>query len=280
MRTAPVSNWRLLNTGYADGAMNMAVDEAIMRCHAAGQSPATLRFYRWQPACLSIGYAQSMAREIDVEKCRELGFDVVRRPTGGRAIFHERELTYSLVAMDGNPHVSGGIVESYRKISRGMIAGLNRLGAEAVAVDPADAQRMMRSGLRTPACFDSPSHYEVAVGERKILGSAQTRSQGTVLQHGSLLLDSDNGLFFSLLRFASDERRRFFQDDFEQHVTDLRQVLGRAVSVEEVATAIHTGFEEAFGGAFVPSTLTPDELELAGQLRREKYATEAWNFKR
>ncbi|MCL4534682.1 MAG: lipoate--protein ligase family protein [Bacteroidetes bacterium] len=272
--SAPV--WRLLSTGYADGPTNMAVDEAVLTLRARGQSPPTIRFYRWRPPCLSIGYAQSMREEVDVKRCRQRGIDVVRRPTGGRAILHDRELTYSLVARDDDPLVSGGIVESYRKISEGIVRGLRLLGVDAAA-----GQR--RDGLpasKTAACFDAVSHYEVTVNGRKIVGSAQMRRQGVILQHGSILLEVDALAMFGLLRLPSDAVREQMAVDFERQVASLGEALGREVSFDEAAAAMGAGFAEAFSVRLLPGTLSAQEKALAAELRAGKYATDAWNFLR
>ena len=270
------TTWRLLNTGYADGPTNMAIDEAIMILHSQGRVTPTIRFYRWKPACLSIGYAQSMRKEVALERCQTAKVDVVRRPTGGRAILHDRELTYSLVARDDNPLVSGGIVESYRKISEGIVRGLRLLGADAVAAE----HRVSPPVGKTAACFDSPSHYEVTVAGRKIVGSAQMRRQGVVLQHGSLLLEVDAQRMFDLLCVPSEALRRQLAAEFRGQVVSLHEALGREVTFEEAAVAVATGFEAAFGIRLAPDALSVEEQDVAGRLRAEKYATDTWNFLR
>ncbi len=268
--------WRRLDTGYADGPMNMAIDDAVLTSHLRGESLPTIRFYRWRPACLSIGYAQSMVREVDLDRCRQEGVDVVRRPTGGRAILHDRELTYSLVASDSNPLVSGGIVESYRKISAGIVAGLRRLGADASATQG----RGGPPSARTAACFDAVSHYEVTVNGRKIVGSAQMRRQGTILQHGSLLLQVDAARMFDLLRLPSDAMRCRLAAEFREQVIALGEALDRAVSFEAAAEAVAAGFTSAFDIELVPGTLSAEEEGLAVRLRAGRYGTDAWNYLR
>ena len=128
------AEWRLLNDGRVAGQMNMAVDEAVMRAVGEGcvlKSLPTIRFYGWEPFCLSIGYAQSMRAEVDIDAVRRSGFDSVRRPTGGRAILHGDELTYGLLVSQDEPRVAGGIVDSYRRLSQGLVEGLRLLGADA-----------------------------------------------------------------------------------------------------------------------------------------------------
>lgn len=268
----PPATWRLLSTGFADGATNMAVDEAILLCVAAGESPPTLRFYGWQPPCLSIGCHQSMLDEVDVEVCRRDGVTWVRRPTGGRAILHTDELTYSVIAPISEPRVRGGVVESYRRLSRGLVTGLRRLGVDAVQ---ANAQRGDVED-KSAACFDAPSHYEVTVRGKKLVGSAQVRRRGAVLQHGSLPLYGDLTRIFRYLRLPEDERERLSQQLLAR-ATTLEAVLGQTVPLQQVVDALAQGFAEALNLRLMPGELTVREREEAARLRREKYASDAWN---
>ncbi|MHB1005511.1 MAG: lipoate--protein ligase family protein [Chloroflexota bacterium] len=255
----------------------MAVDEAIQRAHAAGEVPPTLRFYRWHPACLSLGYFQS-AEQVDFARLRERGLGFVRRPTGGRAILHDRELTYSVVARENDPRVAGGVVESYRRLSAGLLAGLRRLGApaETQPSHPGDG----RPHSRNAACFDVPSDYELTVGGRKLIGSAQTRQLGTILQHGSLLLEMDCRAIYDLFVFPSEETRARLVADLEQRMVSLREVVGREVAFAEAAAAIREGFAEALAVELVPGELTAAEKALAAELRATRYAANTWNLTR
>jgi lipoyl(octanoyl) transferase len=268
--------WRLLNTGYSNGAMNMAIDEAVMSLHRDGQSPPTLRFYRWQPPCLSIGYAQSLSREVDLEECARQGIDVVRRATGGRAVLHDREVTYSLVCRDSDPLVSGGIVESYRKISAGILSGVRRLGVDAQATQPHPGA----GRGRTAACFDSPSHYEITVGGRKLVGSAQVRKGGVILQHGSILLEVDANRMTALLQLPSAEDRSRLADELERQMICLSEAMGRVVSFDEVAQAMHAAFQDTFGVPIIPGDMPEEERQLAAELLAGKYGAPAWNHLR
>ena len=304
----PLATWRLLNTGHTDGATNMALDEAILWAVAEGKSPPTLRFYGWQPPCLSIGYSQSMEGEVDVDRCREAGVYFVRRPTGGRAILHTDELTYSVVASQSEPRVAGGVIESYRRLSAGLVAGLRDLGVEAYqALTPtspeprsrgAGEQRSKGVGEHrdcspapphscTPAplgegesaaCFDAPSSYEITVGGRKLVGSAQVRKKGVVLQHGSLPLEGDVARIFDFLRVPSEERREALKQELRDRATSLELALGYSVPFGEVALHLADGFAQALNLRLVPGRLSEHELALAEKLRREKYLTRQWNF--
>ncbi len=183
--------FRLIDTPPAPGAYNMAVDEALMQSVREGAGPV-LRFYRWQPGCLSLGRNQPAVGIYDPERIADLGIDVVRRPTGGRAVLHRRELTYSVVVAEG---VLGGLRESYLRINRALAAGLRRLG---VTVDV-----MMESDSAAPVpsaepCFRDPVVGEVVAGGRKLIGSAQVREGGVMLQHGSLLLHDDQAVLASI----------------------------------------------------------------------------------
>jgi lipoate-protein ligase A len=149
----PLAIWRLLNTGSADGATNMAIDEAILTAVAEGRSQPTLRFFAWEPPCLSIGYNQAMRDEVDIARCQEAGVDFVRRSTGGRAILHTDELTYSIVAPQDEPRVVGGVLESYRRLSVGLVRGLCLLGVDVAQAEAGHGQDADVSA----ACFDAPS---------------------------------------------------------------------------------------------------------------------------
>lgn len=254
----------------------MALDEAILCLHALGQSPPTLRFYGWQPACLSIGYFQS-ASEVDLAACQAAGVDCVRRPTGGRAVLHDAELTYSLVAQEADPLVSGSIAASYGKIAAGLVEGLRRLGLTAQLAGAGPPGWLLD---KTGACFDGPAHYEVTVRGRKIVGSAQVRRDGALLQHGSLLLDFQPARLLALLHFPDEALRRSLAPRLTQRSTSLREALSREVSFAEAAAALREGFQRALGIVLLRGEPSEEERRLAEALRRDKYATQAWNARR
>lgn len=267
--------WRLLVDGVADGFTNMAVDEAILEAYAAGEAPPTLRFYRWEPACLSIGYFQRAAREVDTDACRRLGVDWVRRPTGGRAILHDREVTYSVVAGEDDPLVSGSIRESYRKISTALVAGLRRLG---VAAEMAPAG-LRGPGLGSAACFDAPSDYEVTVDGRKLIGSAQVRRGGALLQHGAILLEVDVERQAEVLQPPPGMTKARLAALLRPRLVSLREALGREVRPEALVEALCEGFQEAWGISLEAGELTPWERARLPTLRARYRSTE-WNFRR
>ncbi len=296
----PPARWRLLLSPPADGATNMAVDEAILNAVAEGQLPPTLRFFAWVPPCFSLGYAQPVA-DVDLERLRARGWGLVRRPTGGRAILHTDELTYSVIAPMDEPRVLGGVVESYRLLSAGLLRGVERLGLSAQADRKPKSQilgdpRSEAKGTRpksqdpdptyqlpittsNPICFETPSDYEITANGKKLLGSAQVRKRGVVLQHGTLPLTGDVARICEALTVESEAERARLRERVHQRATTIEEILGRPVSWEEAADALRRGFAEALNLILESAPLTPLEMALATKLREEKYATEAWNFR-
>lgn len=251
----------------------MAVDEAIMLGVAEGQSPPTLRFYGWQPPCVSIGYAQSMREEIDLEACRGRGYTWVRRPTGGRAVLHIDELTYSIAALQTEPRLQGDIITSYRRLSLGLVAGLHLLGCDAIQ---ADERRQVQGD--SAACFDVPSHYEVTAMGRKLVGSAQVRRRGVVLQHGALPLIGDVARLADVLALPGTEQSALRAKLFQRAIA-LEEAAGRSVSFDEAATALSAGFAQALNVRLEPGVLSQGEYERAAQLCA-KYRGDEWTFQR
>jgi lipoate-protein ligase A len=235
-----------------------------------------LRFFSWEPPCLSIGYNQAMMDEVDITKCQQAGVDVVRRPTGGRAILHTDELTYSIVAPQGEPRVAGGVVESYRRLSVGLVKGLRLL---EVDVAQAEARHGQDADV-SAACFDAPSAYEVTAGGRKLVGSAQVRRKKVVLQHGSLPLQGDIARICYHLVVPSEEQREELRRELRARATSLELVLGRVVSFAQVVEALVKGFSQALNLHLEPGELSEHELTLVRRFRQEKYTAEAWNFRK
>lgn len=273
------ARWRLLETGCADGATNMAIDEAILESCVEGASGPMLRLYGWQPPCVSIGYFQSLVSEVRLDRCREIGVEWVRRPTGGRLILHDMELTYSVVASERDPLVSGGILESYRKISEALRTGLGLLGVQAQLADPTEPTVAAASKKKAGLCFDAAAGHELTVGGRKIAGSAQVRRRGRILQHGTLLLDVDIARLFQVVRLPAERTLLEFAAAFHHEVVSLGEIMGRRPSVAEVASAIKRGFVQAWGIELIEGELTEGERVMAGALR-SKYAGDGWNLMR
>jgi lipoate-protein ligase A len=271
----PPATWRLINTGVSDGATNMAIDEAIMRSVAESRSPPTLRFYGWDPPCVSVGYSQSVRKEIDLERCRERGYTWVRRPTGGRAILHIDELTYSVVAPQGEARVAGDIITSYRRLSLGLVEGLRTLHGGVVQADRMDSD----GGLeKSAACFDVPSHYEVTAYGRKLVGSAQVRRDGVVLQHGALPLEGDVSRLVDVLALPEPDMVALRGKLLERAIA-LDEVVGRVVPFDEAAEALAQGFRSALNLEFTPGELSQFEREAAESLM-SRYTGDEWTHVR
>jgi len=269
----PPALWRVIIQRAADGPTNMAIDEAIAEAVGAGLVPPTLRFYAWEPACLSLGYSQPVT-DVDFDRLNRQGWDVVRRLTGGRAILHVDELTYSVVAPVNEPRVEGGVVESYRRLSRGLLAGLERVGASVHAEKSTDGEAHSFKG---PVCFEVPSDYEITVQGRKLLGSAQTRRNGIVLQHGALPLFGDLGRICDALYFDGEDEREDAQARVRQRAITLEEALGEEISMARAVRALMAGFCEALKLSLDDeSPLTPEEIARAEELRATKYTSQEW----
>jgi len=257
--------WRLLLDPPATGAWNMAVDEVLLDGVADGSAPPTLRFYEWTPACLSLGYFQPF-EVVDLAGCSSLGVDVVRRPTGGRAILHDRELTYSValpLRLLGN---DGGVLVSYHRLSQALERGLNRLGVPVVLAPETAAQPGPDHG---PVCFDRPSAHEILLDGRKLVGSAQMRRATAILQHGSILIEPRIDRLLRCLRIPDGSAGQI-----EDGVVGLAEV--GDFEPARIASALADAFAEEFGARLVNSPLRPDEHRATEALAASKYRTVVW----
>ncbi|OYD09997.1 octanoyltransferase [Paludifilum halophilum] len=275
------NQWRLLHTGLKNSAENMAIDEAILVAHSEGKVPPTIRFYGWDPSTLSIGYFQKVRKEVDMDRLQERGLGFVRRPTGGRAVLHDQEVTYSVIVAEDYPDMPTSVTQSYRVISTGLLEGFRRLNLKAEMVPMESEEEKARyASMGSAACFDSPSNYELVVEGRKVAGSAQTRQKGVILQHGSILLDLDVELLFDVLRFPSERVKERMKRGFLQKAVAINQLRETPVAVEEAVDAFTHGFAKGMGIRLVSGELTSYEEELAERLVQERYGTEAWNLKK
>lgn len=265
--------WRLIDSNYNDGFYNMAVDEALFRSVIEGKSPPTIRFYRWKPPTVTLGYFQDMEKEIETHICQKKGIQVVRRLTGGRAILHDQELTYSITANEKEKQVAGSIIESYLKISQALVNGLKIYGI--------DVEMMARPSKEkgSAACFDAPSWHEIVWKGRKLVGSAQTRKQGFLLQHGSLPVSLDVKLLFELLKIPNEQLKERLKKNFQQKAVSLEEITGRAVDYKKLIEALVQGFSETFRIKLVLDELSKEERVIAKNLKETKYGQKAWNYR-
>ena len=266
---AECSRWRLIVDVPRNGAWNMAVDEAVLEAVAAGEAPATLRFYAWSPPCISIGYAQKL-QDFDLERLRADGVELVRRPSGGRAVLHKQELTYCLCITADDGRVSGGVLASYRRLSWGFMEGLRYLGLDSTLMEGEGGEQAVPA-----ACFNAPSRYELTAAGRKIVGSAQWRHNGGVLQHGSVPLNADVAELVNYMA-VSEAERQAAREALRCRAGTLSAALGRPVSFLEVTTALAQGLAEVLELEWLEAELTTAERVRAKMLMREKYGSEAW----
>lgn len=243
--------------------MNMAIDEALLLL-CDEQPRVTLRFYGWSRPTLSLGYFQSVS-EIDLKECERRGFDWVRRPTGGRAVLHDHELTYSVIAPI---EVLGeSVAQSHEKISRALALGLEKLGVHA------EFAQLRASGKEVSAvCFAAPAPVELTVQGKKVIGSAQVRTKRSLLQHGSIPITIDFDALAAVFKIAQPDLLR-------QKAAGIAEFLGYTPTLDALKDAVRRGFAEFFETELQPEELSPHEQALAEKLCLEKYATRAWNWR-
>lgn len=273
--------WIFINSGPQSASYNMAMDEALLDLHSKGLIPPVVRFYEWSPATLSIGYFQKAAEAVDLEKVKEMGLGFVRRQTGGRAVLHDRELTYSIIVSESHPQMPATVTEAYKVISAGLLEGFRNLGLQAELSVPSSTEE--RDALKKPksaVCFDAPSWYELVVEGRKAAGSAQTRQKGVILQHGAIPVSMDLDKLVSVFHFASEEHRQRMKDKLKNKAVSIEELSGRSIAMDEAAEAFRTGFQKALDIELVGKEPDKEILDLVHALEKEKYANDSWNFKK
>lgn len=264
--------YRFLNTHVHDAAMNMAIDESILTHHLHGEVPPTLRVFRWSQPSISLGRFQSIEREIVSEQCLERGVALVRRPTGGRAVYHRDEFTYSIV-MSKRFGVPSGIIAAYAYLAQGLLAALTCLGVQAELSDG----RVSKNP--SAACFASSTQADLTSGGFKLIGSAQVWKDDTLLQQGSLPLDDRAAEFFTMLRFPNETARKEALALYSEKTRPLHTFAPYA-TWNAVADAFKSGFSAALQVDFVPDSLSHSEWELANQLVEDKYSKLEWRKER
>ncbi|MGM0844282.1 MAG: lipoate--protein ligase family protein [Bacillota bacterium] len=273
--------WRYIDSGNCSPSYNMALDEALLDWHSEGKIPPVIRFYGWNPATLSVGYFQKVEKEINMEAVKEHGLGFVRRPTGGRGVLHEHELTYSVIVTEEHPEMPKTVTEAYRVISEGILRGFRALGLQAYFAVPRTEEE--KQGLKSPrsaVCFDAPSWYELVVEGRKVAGSAQTRQKGVILQHGSILLDLDEDKLFSLFKYPNDRVKERMQRAFKSKAVAVNEISSKKITLEMAKAAFKEGFEEGLGIELEPYELSQEETQYVEDLAKKRYESEEWNFKR
>ena len=259
--------WRLIVDAPADGAWNMAVDEAMLEAYASGGHDVapTLRIYGWNPPALSLGRFQDAVTSHDPAFLRAEAIDLVRRPTGGSAVLHEHERTYAVVGRLRHSAFQGSVLETYSSIAGALCAGLRTLGLDARSDCGVGAASTSR---REISCFGTTSNHEISVGGMKLVGSAQLRRRGAFLQHGSILIRSD----------ARRLGRALGADGVPSPFGDLATAIGRVPDFEEIDRKLIAGFAGSFSVELEPGRLTSTEAERATRLRSLKYLAAGWTL--
>lgn len=287
----PRAKWRLILSTPARGSWNMAVDEAILEAAGSGLAPPTLRLYSWSPPCLSLGFRQPLA-DVDSEALLSRGWEIVRRPTGGRSILHTDELTYSVCGPFSEPRLAGSVIESYRRLSAALLDALHSLNIPAQTHPELSklvgAENNSPGGGTTgPVCFEVPSSYEITAKGKKLIGSAQSRKREGVLQHGSLPLQGDLTRITQVLVFPEQAggqpggetaRERAARRLLERAIT-AEECLGQPLAWEKAAQAFIAGFAGTLNLELQEEELTPGEIRRAEELVRIKYAHPDWTSK-
>lgn len=255
-------SWRLLLDGDLPGARNMARDGAILETLTAGRVPPTLRFYGWQPPCLTLGRHQGV-EAADLEFCRFHGVDVARRPTGGRALLHHLELTYSLVAPLGQGPIPRHLQDAYRRICEPLVDACRSLGV-AAELTPGEVNLQLPSPTSTVPCFQAPAGGEVVVAGRKLIGSAMRSHSNAILQHGAILLEWDPALQAGTLGLEDD---RFLRPTVTTFAEQLGEAPDRAVLEQALAEAFSAAFDVTFEAGELTPTEATRELELEPSFR-------------
>lgn len=274
-KMAITENWRLILNSPHNGAWNMAVDEALLESISSHDQPPTLRLYDWQPYTLSLGQAQP-AGDVNLNALQSHGWNLVRRPTGGRAILHADELTYSVTAPIENSILRGSVIESYRRISTALVEALRLVGlcADSKPKNQEDAHLS-----KEPVCFQFPSDYEITYLNKKVVGSAQARKKGGILQHGSIPLHGDITRIIDLLNYPSEKVKKLARENLIEHASSIEESLGVRVSWSTMADAMIRGFEEKLVITFFSGNLSKNELKNAVRIYREKYNHNDWTYR-
>lgn len=268
--------WRILKSNHLGSARNMAIDEAILEGVIKGYSLPTIRFYGWNPATVSCGYNQNIEKEIDLKSIEDAGYGFVRRPTGGRLVLHEDEVTYSVVAKCSG-RLGGNVTESYFEISKALQAGFYFLGVEVELERGSLSSAHQRQDVNP--CFASSSRFELNYNRQKIVGSAQVRRENVLLQHGSILLDHDQSALAYLTPGLTAEKKDRLATFLKRKTIAINQVLDTPISFFNAVEKFIDGFRHEWSNdAFeISDKLLPEEEKAVEFFIYSKYLTTEWN---
>lgn len=267
--------WYFLNSGPLDAATNMAIDEALLHWHKKGDLPPVLRFYGWKKPSLTVGYFQNVTKTIDFSGVSKHNCDFVRRLTGGSAVLHDQELTYSIIVDETNPKIPKTIQEAYYVLSQGILEGYKNLGIEAYF-----ALSNLENRNRSSVCFETPALYEMIVDGKKIAGNAQTRKYGVLLQHGSIPIQFDIHMLFDLFSYPSKRVRKRQMEQFIKKAVSINDITKEEHTYNSVSEAFLHGFQKGLHIEVESFQLSAEQWKEVNHLVQTKYGTREWNIER
>ncbi|MFH1062235.1 MAG: lipoate--protein ligase family protein [Candidatus Omnitrophota bacterium] len=260
-------NWRLIISPANDAYTNMAIDESILQTYIYKGGMPTLRIYSWKPAAISLGSSQVPASALNLSQCLVYKLDFVRRITGGEAIFHDNEITYSIVCSKQDLNVSDSVKKSFRVLTAFVFNAYRELGLKPFFAGDIDKYK---HGDPSEFCFATTEKFDIMIGDKKIGGNAQKRSRDIIFQHGSIPLTLD---FPKIKTFVKEDL-----EGIEQRVTCLQEELKREISLKEISLLLIDSFKSSYDVCLKKTILTRSEEDLTHTLNEEKYKTKQWNY--
>jgi len=262
MAVASNETWRLIIDTQLPGARNMAIDHAIMKAVADGKALPTLRLYGWDSPTITVGYFQNVEDEVYIDKCRKDGIDVIRRITGGGTVYHDNEVTYSVSIPLASAITYGTILESYQRIGIPIVHALSDFGLHA----------------------EYQPINDITVYGKKISGSAQTRKMGTLLQHGTIMVETNIDEMFRYIRVADEKNAGRELAAVKDRVVTMCSLMAPNLRCDHlyqhIAAAVARGFTKEFGITFREESLSQYELELAENYQEKMFSNPDWNLHR
>lgn len=264
--------WHFLDTGHLDAALNMAIDEALLQWHSEGKIRPVIRFYGWKNPSLTVGHFQNVEKTINFSGVEKHQCDFVRRLTGGSAVLHDDELTYSIVVSESHPKIPKTVNQAYFVLAQGILEGYRNLGIEADFSLPDITTRE-----RSAVCFETPAIYEMIVDGKKLTGNAQTRKYGSLLQHGSIPMSFNTEMLFDLFAFSSEKIRSRQKEKFAEKAVCINDITGKKHTYSMLRDAFLTGFEKGLQINTKAFTLSEEQWDYIHFLADTKYRTKSWN---